>query len=319
MKSSLLVLSIILLFSFKSGAQVPGLCGQLDFRTATNLDLENLVFTSKGQDQSQCGLMGETVNICGSCADDISEKAMQVLRPVLGSKEHLKWHENWHKVRALTEMPDEATYAKHQASGLLAKDMDKESFFKNYVYEFGGSLAGENFFYMHRMMIKMVQFELSMNNLPCIAPWEDLPSSTTDATWPVPRKTTEKDELLLSKFKEQLQRYKNPTFLRQISLSQLGKAVEMTLHRELHAFYRGKIVQGQACSPEALAQGYCDDLLPNGTSPLNKYFWKIHGLVDQILGHWLLANGYEEISLQCENKSACYQWQGTWVGRYPSK
>ncbi|WP_157684577.1 hypothetical protein [Bdellovibrio bacteriovorus] len=40
--------------------------------------------------------------------------------------------------------------------------------------------------------------------------------------------------------------------------------------------------------------------------------------VDQILGHWLLANGYEEISLQCENKSACYQWQGTWVGRYPT-
>ncbi|MNL08654.1 hypothetical protein D3C87_1293850 [compost metagenome] len=89
--------------------------------------------------------------------------------------------------------------------------------------------------------------------------------------------------------------------------------LESELHQSLHEFYRSTSFN----TAEALAQGYKDDLLPVETSAANKYFWKIHGLVDEILGNWLVANDFKKIDLKCDGKTDCYQWEATWVGKYP--
>lgn len=72
------------------------------------------------------------------------------------------------------------------------------------------------------------------------------------------------------------------------------------------------------CTAESLANHTCDDLVPVNTSPLNKHFWKIHGLVDQLIEKWLRANRYREIALDCVGRSGCYQWKEPWVEPYPT-
>ena len=112
---------------------------------------------------------------------------------------------------------------------------------------------------------------------------------------------------------KQYARYRNPKMLANITLNRLGEMIEPRLHMDLHDFYRST----PACSPEGRRQGFCDDLVPVQTSPLNKHFWKLHGLIDDLIGDWLRAHNYREIAVSCDGRPACYEWQATWIGEYP--
>ena len=296
-------------------------CGSLDFTKIENNDLVSIVYLqnlSEGRDPNRsmrCGLPGERLPICSACENDFPESALSIVRPILGEKSHVDWHAKWHKIRTNQTKIHAELYAKLQARGLVPQNLERDEFFE--VYGFGGRLAGESFFYMHRMMIKMLQFELSMRGLPCVAPWTKLPESIDDAIWPVPRGDTEEargtmaDEL--ESLKRELRELKNAGFLRSKTLNGLGTFIEPKFHQKLHRFYRSY----PYCSEEGQSQGFCDDLVPVETSPLNKYFWKIHGLVDEILGLWLEANGYTSIKRECGADPACFQWEGIWVGKVP--
>lgn len=300
---------------------VPGFCGSVDFTRASNEALTNIVFMKDLEVPSQvprvqCGLSGETLNICTRCTDEFPEDSLKILRPILGSKAHSDWHAKWHKARMLElEIPD-AFFAKLQKAQLVPENTDKTTFIK--TYGIGGKLAGENFFYMHRMMIKMVQFELAMQGKDCVAPWLQLPAKIDDPVWPVPHDYSkpdraEKDQARLESLHKLVAKFQNDEYLKSVSLNTLGRAIEPTLHLYLHEFYSSS----GGCTTESKAQGFCDDLGPVETSPLNKHFWKLHGLMDDLLGRWLKAHNYSEISNNCEGRSACYQWQATWVGKNP--
>jgi hypothetical protein len=308
----LLITLVLLSVTHGAGAQTASFCGTVDFRRASSNDLFNLVmFEDLAKHRTrhgvECGLPFEKLDICSSCNNDFPESSLRELRPVLGQKSHVDWHAKWHKIRIGAESIDETLFKKLQDAELVPKDLARDDFFKTYGIK--GKLAGENFFYMHRLMLKMLQFELSMRGLPCVAPWTALPESVDDAVWPAPGG----DRELLDALKIQLAHYQDSAYLAGVSLNQLGGILEPTLHIALHNFYKGQ----QRCTAEAVAQGYCDDLVPVETSPLNKYFWKIHGLVDGILGKWLVAHGKNEISENCGGRAACYEWQGVWVGKYP--
>lgn len=301
---------------------MPGFCGKLDLSRTTNTDLENIVMMNDlqqnraGLKRGQCGLPGERVRICSSCSETTSEQQMQTIRPMLGDPAHLAWHADWHLLRGSSEPLTAPVFAKAKASGLVPESMSFQNFGSTYAV--GGVLAGENFFYMHRLMIKMVQLELAAANLPCFAPWSDLPTSVDDAKWPVPKKFNSPDARTravqkLEAMRAQLARFRNPQLLSKISLNRLGEIIEPRLHLELHAFYQSNPV----CSPEGRRQGFCDDLVPVQTSPLNKHFWKLHGLIDGLIGDWLKAHGHREIAVKCDGRAGCYEWQGTWIGRYP--
>lgn len=266
-------------------------CGQIDFTKANNQDLENILFfddagKNRKVDRSQCGLPGESLSICSSCSGQTTEEMMRVVRPMVGAADHLNWHFQWHSLRTQEFR------------------MNREG--KN----------GEDFLFMHRLMIKMVQLELASAGLPCIASWQKIPRAD-DSVWPIPRKL-EKDEMVrvkdqIDRLNIHLNKVKSAAFLQKITLDRLGNIIERGVHQELHNLYRGNPL----CSAEAKLQGYCDDLLPPESSPVNKHFWKIHGMVDDLIGAWLNANGYKSISKNCQDEQGCYQWQGTWVGEYP--
>jgi len=297
--------------SITAKADMNGFCGKIDFRRASNETLTTLVLSqdlgSISQNQKvQCGLPGEEYRICSACTNEFPEDSMQILRPILASKDHTDWHAKWHKIRLLDVSMKDDLFQKLQMADLIPQQVSKEEFLK--AYKTGGTLAGENFFFMHRMMIKMVQFELAMQGKSCVAPWLDLPESVNDPVWP----SIGTDERL-TMLKNLVAKFQNPEYLKKVSLNALGGIVEPTLHQHLHEFYRSR----GGCTEEAKAQGYCDDLIPVETSPVNKYFWKLHGLMDDLLGRWLAAHGYQEISKNCDGREACYQWRATWVGKYP--
>ena len=140
------VLATTLLFSQNIFAAAAGFCGKIDLRAASNQDLVTLVSQNdllmrNNVKRTQCGLTGETLNICSACSETTSEDAMRVLRPVLGSKEHSAWHSKWHKIRVGQEGIDANMFAKLQSIGLVPPAVSREEFFK--VYGLGGALAGE--------------------------------------------------------------------------------------------------------------------------------------------------------------------------------
>ncbi|MES2963422.1 MAG: hypothetical protein V4760_05995 [Bdellovibrionota bacterium] len=314
--------TLCLSWASTSAAGLPGFCGTLDVSRMTNADLENVVFINdltKNQrvSRGQCGLPGERLNVCSSCSETTSEAAMRILRPMVGDPSHLAWHANWHELRGTATPLDASSFAKAKEAKLVPSTWSFQDFNSRYAVE-GGSFSGENFFFMHRLMIKMVQLELAGNGLPCFAPWNDVPASVVDTKWPVPRKfqtpaALQSAEAQLEGMRELLGKLRAPKLLANVTLNRLGQLIEPRLHLQLHGFYRST----PPCSAEARAQGFCDDLVPVQTSPLNKHFWKIHGLVDQLVGDWLKAHGYSEIAVKCDGRKACYQWQGTWIGSYP--
>ena len=244
----------------------------------------------------QCGIPGEKVAICGSCATDTSEEMMTELRPAMAAEGHLQWHAGWHALRLPKTVFTEDIFSKGQQLGRISKTTSYEDFKNEHVL--GGTKIGEDFLYMHRVMVKMAQAHLAEKNLPCIAAWKELPAKAKDP------------QNQIEQYRAQLEKLRDPEFLRSVSLNRLGQIIEPGLHQNLHNYYRGNPI----CSREARAQGYCDDLIPVETSPLNKHFWKIHGLVDDLIGDWLKAHGKTEIAVDCQGRASCYQWQGTWTG-----
>jgi hypothetical protein len=297
-------------------------CGKFDLRNYQNEQLVTLIkfedlSNNRSSNRIQCGFPGESLPICSSCSNAVTEEMMTHLRPIVGEKSHIAWHAGWHKLRGSKNLSQDF-FQQGKEKEFIPASMSYEDFLKLHVVQ--GELSGEDFLYMHRLMLKMVQLELSSANLPCIAPWEDLPASIYDKDWPLAKKIVsdeyaKKQQEDLDHYLLQLKRMRSEKFLKSISLNKLGQIIEPALHQNLHNFYRGSTT----CSPEAKAQGYCDDLLPVETSPLNKHFWKIHGLVDGLVGSWLKANDYQEIATDCQGHDKCYEWKGTWIGKYPSK
>lgn len=301
-------------------AEIAPICGTVNVESLTGDQASRLVFNldlgaNRSLARSQCGLPREKFEVCSACTDGNTDEIMRHLRPILADGQHLSWHLNWHSIRAKSDLTEDQFKA-YQSEGWMPQGSSFNSFVQDHLV--GGEKSGEDFFYMHRLMIKMVQLELAQLGIPCIAPWQQLPGSIHDAIWPVPREKMSTEEmrqkqLELDQLQRQTQRFRNQRFLARLSLNELGRNLEMSLHLQLHNFYRSFPL----CSPAAQAQGYCDDLLPNDTSPLNAYFWKIHGLIDQILGDWLDAHGKVEIARECKGRSSCYQWQDPWIGKYP--
>ncbi len=287
---------------------------------------------------------------------------MKAIRPMLSTKEHRQWHNDWHSIRSLVEDIDiqprktraltlaqfeeicpspwppsqennlpltgdqlkERKQHVKQVRAELSKKGIKGSFksFARLHGEGDGTLSGEDFLYMHREMIKMVNLELVAHGQPCIAPWTQLPE-LDDPNWPIytgglwadrERKKANKRGPLGSdqiskhgKMMELESRLKDPKYLRRVTLSQLGSCIEFSLHSYMHNAYNDR---PNVCEDEVKdVADVCDDLAPFWSSHVNRHFWKLHGLIDQFIGLWLEANGKGEIAKNCGREKNCYQWK----------
>lgn len=279
--------------------------------------------------RGQCGLPGENWRVCTACTSLKDTPGYQQVLPFLADKTHREWHAIWHKIRrelsadGINNFPPERPVIEGwQRAGWLPSNVDE------FVarHRIGGPLAGEDFFYMHRQMIKMLHIELANLGAPCLSPWTELPSSVLDSKWPAPRAAGARDkghvaaeQRMLDEIIELSGDLRKPEYLRARTLSEFGNAVEAQIHGKLHLMYASaKSGCRDVETDDSIA---CDELTHDRSAHLNPYFWKLHGFVDQLIGEWLKAHGKTEISTDC-TKSAdpgrCYQWQGTWLGKLPA-
>lgn len=186
--------------------------------------------------------------------------------------------------------------------------------------------AGEDFFHMHREMIRIAKGILG----------DDLVAVPSVAVLLQQRDRMIAEQLVqripvvsIQQFQtriaglRQMEQSLNAINLRSISLSALGTQLEWTLHNAIH---------------ETLARPAAELLLVGGNNPWssqnffaanmpwnqptyqhlgdpyasasNPLFWLIHAYIDQWVDRWAQAqpNNYTEVSDNCSGRSRCYQW-----------
>jgi hypothetical protein len=191
--------------------------------------------------------------------------------------------------------------------------------------------VGEEFLYMHHQMISMVQEALAAAGKKCLTGWDKVP---TPDQWPLPAGSKlegAKSEQTLRQLQAWDATLQDRAWLSRVSLSQLGWAVEFSVHNNLHMRYAtddpppgfeaaseigGAPIPYDGKFPADWIYdrpGY-DWLADPYGAAVNPVFWKIHGYVDNLLGKWLDAHGYKTIAEDCEGRSDCYTWHGQWEG-----
>lgn len=263
--------------------------------------------------RDNCGLPGEEWRVCTKCTDEIDMKAYKKILPLLATPEHRDWHYTWHNIRL--EINADGMY-QQPPSDKQIREWKKTSWLPEDSNTFpsehglGTKLSGEDFFFMHRQMIKMVQVEMAAQGGACIAPWKSLPKSAKDKKWPLPRE----DQAALDDLNKILDKLTTTENLKSSTLSQFGNKVEAEVHRKLHEIYAATKSRCNDANTDNSVT--CDDLSHDRSAHMNPMFWKIHGLMDEMIGKWLKANNYTSIKVDCAGTERCYQWKGTWLGNY---
>jgi hypothetical protein len=322
-------ISLIYASASFAGSDLVEICGNIDISQMSNQDALNLadsVFTLKHQSlppkRSNCGMIsGESFAICAACEDVPTDEMLKVMVPMLSQKSHQAYHQTWHRIRYGLGHSDQDNYI---------VDQIKNGWFEDNLKQFiteranpDGTLRGEDFLFMHRLMIKMVELYLTLKDQPCITPWENVPEKIDDATWPIPQLYNPKAQTegvdAINGVRARMAALRTPSHLREVSLEVLGEELEDKVHGTLHLLYSGG-------KPSPYCGGYkdfpegCDNLKDDATAPANKHFFKLHGLIDQFIGLWLKENRYQEISNDCSGKPyhQCYEWKRPWIGKWPT-
>ncbi len=295
---------------------------QNDLKRTMASDMVHNVLSTK-QIREQCQKAGFVNRITGA--------QQQVINEVMAKPEHRMQHALWHTVRSgLT--PDEIrkvtrAYGRewNKASVLCpAPGANSDSTRYNSV--------GEDFLYMHRSMIEMLQQEFLARDMKCLRAWDSMEQART---WPVPNASPSdsvKSASAMKKFIDWDKVFQDTEkWLPSISLSQLGWAVEFSIHNNLHmrfatnnpptGFEEAAEVGGAPISfdkPIASDWKFNDPKYnwladPFGAA-VNPTFWKIHGYVDHLIDKWLEAHEFNEIAANCGRRTKCYEWKGNWVG-----
>lgn len=257
--------------------------------------------------------------------------------PILEDRD--KWVEGWMNAGMSGNVParlveDGATIAGGYFARKKMSEEEKDAFLEKHN-AFDGSVSGEDFLKMHRQMIKMMQVSLTKQDQPCISGWKNVPESD-DKIWPTPFAQGKKklDPMLpidpqqpwgMSPEDQQnfnqkaanrwLQYLRQDSYLKKVSLNNLGRCIEYSVHAFLHNQYADPKFH---CKSTDDASESCNDLLPTFSSHTNPHFWKLHGMIDNLIEDWLKARGKTELSDNCNGRKSCVEWsKDSWIGDIP--
>jgi len=187
--------------------------------------------------------------------------------------------------------------------------------------------SGEDFLYMHRKMIEDVNNMLAQGNYTYgkkVVGWSRIPAPN-DRNFPVPpgyegRNSEETRMIANSKTNEFYYNnllplensLKNPNYLRNLTLGQLGARIEFLVHNPMHLRWSSSLLNYREevnpfwdvdrISTEWDLTSY-NWLVDSYSSHVNEVFWKLHGWVDDRINDWQKANNIDTI-----------EWKGTWIG-----
>lgn len=244
---------------------------------------------------------------------------------MMASKEHRLWHYLWHGFRnnweRLTPVQQQSVLDVYpgwqpprptlDANRKIMRDND----------------SGEDFLYMHRIMIMMVNGILANEgnpNYPWIQGWKKIPRPW-DSDYPVPPtyssgdprfdeifKRTKTDDAFWQFFAGEEQRFTDLDYLRSVTLGQLGSDLEWTIHNNMHARWSAESPMGYRPNFLDITSEPVDErwnqpeynwLFDFYSSHVNPIFWKLHGWVDDRIDDWKRVNRADD-----------YEWKGTWIG-----
>lgn len=284
-------------------------------------------------------------NVCSSCSEVMTDDMVAVARPLLNSRAHKQYHWSWHDIRGAAwrdaQLNPELNrvHSENQINGYLTSGWIDRTIYPNFrtwaqKHHINNSeISGEDFLFMHRKMLKMLNVELGGNGQPCMRPPSQLPASINDSRWPIPAMqlpgmTAARRREIQAKLDEvrSMENELTPQYMRGVSLGEMASKIEGGLHIALHQLFSTQQFGGpRTCSgpvgdaaPTDFSDA-CNELIPTQSAVSNRHFYELHSYIDGFVGKWLDANRtrYDRISENCGNDLRCYQWKGTWVGRMP--
>lgn len=232
---------------------------------------------------------------------------------MMASREHRLLHSIWHGTRnlwlsledgqraSITELGWAPPRASAKASGPIINN---------------GS--GEDFLFMHRQMIIMVNETAKAAGAQPIKGWINIPppsSETNDDGFQIPPvwiddsdplsnrriAALKTDVYYWSRMRWWDREYKNPQFLRQLKLGELGSLLEYTIHNDMHM--RWSSVPRDPETGEPVPSGRADwDVSAKWDNPVydflgefysshvNPVFWRLHGWIDDRVNDWYAAH-----------------------------
>lgn len=238
-------------------------------------------------------------------------------------------HYVWHEVRNMWLFYDDPTRQTLTDLGWKPPRPAREPDPNNQPRPILNNDSGEDFLYMHREMIRAVNERLAGDvDYPRVVGWPRLPEPS-DADYPVPPawdtgdadfnsylQKVKSDTAFSDQFKPWQGRYTDETFLKSVSLGELGARIEFTIHNQMHMRWCAEPATGIRPDADPSNPSGIDVVWDNPaydwlgdtySSHVNSVFWKLHGWVDDRITAWAAANGINDI-----------QWKGTWMGKMPS-
>ncbi|WP_147444171.1 MULTISPECIES: hypothetical protein [Corallococcus] len=171
--------------------------------------------------------------------------------------------------------------------------------------------AGEDFLFMHREML--IAFKQAMSDAGAQwQSWTTIPSPGRGPTVPPAWDNGDEedtrrfaalktDEFYWSRMRWWDEKFKDPTYLRTLTLGQLGAQIEWSVHNDMHMRWSGlprdpvtndPLPQGRLVDDfdEKWNRPNSDDLADFYSSHVNPIFYKLHGWVDDRIEDWFEAH-----------------------------
>jgi hypothetical protein len=267
---------------------------------------------------------GQYSQFCSNNPDDWADQPnsaqVQVIREVMATRPHRLWHFLWHGL----------------PGAWAGSSQEFKKFFKELSPEWvpPKSVRGVDFVYMHHRMVGVLFQKFKEKGLPCIKPWIKIPGPTE---WPpVPAGGPGPMYTSYSDLKGLQEKFLSKKFLQGKPLDYVGEELRKSLHNKMHVYWAGEMpAQYEKCALDEermmesalVTSSPCDD--PNfdylgltDSSQVNPIFYKLHGLVEQVMVEWALANGFsagveDEAGKGCGGRPGnCYSFSSE-IGRKP--
>ncbi len=176
--------------------------------------------------------------------------------------------------------------------------------------------AGEDFLFMHREMIMVFRKAMADAGVADWQPWISIPAPgsgpTVPPAWDNGDETDSRrfaalktDEFYWSRMRWWDEQFKDPVYLRTLTLGELGAQLEWSVHNDMHMRWSG--IARDPLTNDPVPEGRAmadfdpkwdlptnDDLADFYASHVNPIFYKLHGWIDDRIDDWFDAHEAHE-------------------------
>jgi hypothetical protein len=256
----------------------------------------------------------------------------EVMRDLMSQKHHRLAHFLWHSARNTYLQPGTSRQDRANIDALGWKPprpviyRQNNSGFAEIDYDATArSGAGEDFLYMHRLMIAEVRTALAKEGLSMYEPWSSLPT-VRDSKFPlVAQENSFQSNDGYRQMLAQEDEFSRANIAKFATLSDLGTHIEFKLHNAMHTRWAAGNWTVRPVFEDPIAnmnnrtdwiwdrRAY-DHLADPYSAHVNPIFWHLHGWVDQKINDWLKAKGLT-LKADCAQTPSCIEWRpDVWTG-----